>query len=590
MQTRITTTRAAALIVLLILIHSLVLALTNPLGEAPDEPAHMEYVRFVVVDQRLPVQCAAPCVSDVDGEGHQPPLAYLLAALVSAPFIEQTDWVPQAINPQFLWRGGSDPQALVHGNREDWPWQGTILAWRLMRMVSVLLISATAWLVYVLATRISTPQTGIIAILLLALSPQTAIIGSTVSNDALLAFLSVAVLILVVDTRRVRDLLGVGALLGLALLTKQSAVVLLPVVLIASLRTKTWSHRVAALFLGTLVTLFVAGWWYLRNLQLYGDVFGMQLFQQTYAAAGINWQAADSWRTAFVQLMRSAWGVYGWMTIPLPPLWYGIGSAITLAGFFGAALRLGRAPRIGNWWIWSGLLIAVTLVWLGGFAFTVGTVAWQSRLLIVALPLTAIVLAAGFTSGYGITLTGRQALTVAVVAVTCQLGLWWSVVLPRFHAAMPTAERSAQALSSPRDAIFAAPGSAGGIAMLDLDAPATIAPGNEVDIALRWQVLHRPTQDWQVYLVVRDVYKREYARFLQPLHPTLPTSTWTPGDRLISRHRITIPADLTENFYMIQIGLVDSHSSLRAEKRNAALELTGDSVFLPFNVGQPTLP
>jgi hypothetical protein len=102
--------------------------------------------------------------------------------------------------------------------------------------------------------------------------------------------------------------------------------------------------------------------------------------------------------------------------------------------------------------------------------------------------------------------------------------------------------------------------------------------------------LHRPTQDWQVYLIVRDVYKREYARFLQPLHPTLPTSTWTPGDRLISRHRITIPADLTENFYMIQIGLVDTHSSLRAEKRNAALELTGDSVFLPFNVGNPTLP
>jgi hypothetical protein len=41
---------------------------------------------------------------------------------------------------------------------------------------------------------------------------------------------------------------------------------------------------------------------------------------------------------------------------------------------------------------------------------------------------------------------------------------------------------------------------------------------------------------------------------------------------------------------MIQIGLVDTRSPLRAEKRNAALELTGDSVFIPFNVGQPTLP
>jgi hypothetical protein len=590
MQTRFTTTHAAAIIVLLIFIHSLILACTNPLGEAPDEPAHMEYVRFVVVEQRLPVQCAAPCVSDVDGEGHQPPLAYLVAALVSAPFIERTPWVPQAINPQFLWRGGTDPQALVHGSREHWPWRGTVLAWRLMRIVSAILISATAWLIFVLANRISTPQTALTAVLLLALSPQTAIIGSTVSNDALLAFLSSAVLILAVDTRRVRDLLGVGVLLGLALITKQSAIVLIPVVLVAALRTKAWSQRLTALLVGILVTFLVAGWWYIRNLQLYGDLFGMQLFQQTFASTGIDWRIAATWQTAFVQLMRSAWGIYGWMTIPLPPIWYGIGSAITLAGIIGAAFRLGRAPRIGAWWGWCGLLIGVTSVWLIGFALTVGSVAWQSRLLIAALPVAAIVLAAGYTSGFGISVQARQAVVVAVVALVCQLGLWWGVVLPRFHADMPELASTAQALTSPREAIFAAPGSAGGIALLDLDAPSTIAPGDIVDIALRWQVLNRPIQDWHVYLVVRDVYKREYATFLQPLHVTLPTSTWTPGDRLISRHRITIPADLTEHFYMIQIGLVDTRSPLRAEKRNAALELTGDSVFIPFNVGQPTLP
>jgi hypothetical protein len=290
MDTRTTTTRAAGIIVLLIMIHSMVLALTNPLGEAPDEPAHMEYVRFVVVNQRLPIQCLAPCISEVDGEGHQPPLAYLLAALVSAPFIEQTAWVPQAINPQFLWRGGSDPQALVHGSREYWPWQGTILAWRLMRLASVLLVSATAWLVYRLALRISTPATALVAVLLLALTPQTAIIGSTMSNDALLGFLSAAILMLVVDTRRIRDLLGVGALLGLALLTKQSAILLLPVILIAALRLQRWSHRGMAMVLGSVVTVLVAGWWYVRNQMLYGDVFGMQMFSQTFAGTRIDSQ------------------------------------------------------------------------------------------------------------------------------------------------------------------------------------------------------------------------------------------------------------------------------------------------------------
>lgn len=41
---------------------------------------------------------------------------------------------------------------------------------------------------------------------------------------------------------------------------------------------------------------------------------------------------------------------------------------------------------------------------------------------------------------------------------------------------------------------------------------------------------------------------------------------------------------------MIQIGLVDTRSPLRAEKRNHALALTGEAVFLPFTVGTPTLP
>jgi hypothetical protein len=156
--------------------------------------------------------------------------------------------------------------------------------------------------------------------------------------------------------------------------------------------------------------------------------------------------------------------------------------------------------------------------------------------------------------------------------------------------AMPDPATTAQPLALARDAVFAAPGSAGGIALLDLDAPARLAPGDTVDLNLRWQVYDRPMHDWQVFLVVRDVYKREYARFVQPLLPGVPTSTWTPGDRLLSQHRIVIPADLDENFYMIQIGLVDTNSPLRAQKRNHALELTGDSVFLPFNVGNPTLP
>ena len=154
---------------------ALCVALTNPLGEAPDEPAHFDFVRFLVQTQRLPVQCAKPCVSEVPGEGHQPPLAYAMAALLTAPLFDRSEWVPQALNPHFIWQGGSDAQALIHGTREQWPWQGTFLAWRISRLISLLWVGIGIWLVWRSALVISTPPVALIALVLLTASPQTEI-------------------------------------------------------------------------------------------------------------------------------------------------------------------------------------------------------------------------------------------------------------------------------------------------------------------------------------------------------------------------------------------------------------------------------
>ena len=156
-------------IMALLMCSALVVALSNPLGEAPDEPAHFDYARFVAVNHRLPLQCAAPCQSDVPGEGHQPPLAYVVYAGLTWPLIDSGEWVPQAINPHFIWQGGDQTQALVHGTREQWPWQGTFLAWRLMRLISVLLILTGLYFVWRAGLAISTPTVALLAVALLAL-------------------------------------------------------------------------------------------------------------------------------------------------------------------------------------------------------------------------------------------------------------------------------------------------------------------------------------------------------------------------------------------------------------------------------------
>ncbi|MBC8074631.1 MAG: hypothetical protein H7Y32_01025, partial [Chloroflexales bacterium] len=57
---------------------SLVYNAVVPLGEGPDEGGHFDYVLFLARAGRLPVQARTPeQQSDVPGEGHQPPLAYL---------------------------------------------------------------------------------------------------------------------------------------------------------------------------------------------------------------------------------------------------------------------------------------------------------------------------------------------------------------------------------------------------------------------------------------------------------------------------------------------------------------------------------
>ena len=92
-----------------------------PLGEGPDEPAHLDYALFLRANGRLPVQGATITTSDVPGEGHQPPLAYLLMQ----PFISRLSAdelrLPLYGNPEFRWNGGTQPNAYLHGQAERPP-------------------------------------------------------------------------------------------------------------------------------------------------------------------------------------------------------------------------------------------------------------------------------------------------------------------------------------------------------------------------------------------------------------------------------------------------------------------------------------
>src|SRR5262245_44640159 len=122
-----------------------------PLGEGPDEPGHADYAFFLARMGRLPVQRLDSRQADVPGEGHQPPLAYALAAPLALWLPRDERWTGTIGNSRFVWSGGTEPNAISHGSREYLPWQGSVLAWHLMRLVAVVCGAATVFFTYLAA-------------------------------------------------------------------------------------------------------------------------------------------------------------------------------------------------------------------------------------------------------------------------------------------------------------------------------------------------------------------------------------------------------------------------------------------------------
>jgi hypothetical protein len=636
-----------------------------PLGEGPDEPGHAGYVFFVAREGRLPVQRADPAASDVPGEGHQPPLAYALAAPLVAWLPPEERRLDLPGNPRFTWSGGTEPNAAAHGSRELWPWRGAVLGWHLARLASVACGAATVVFTYLAARALSDqrPKTKdqtdlplvlgpsslvpLVAAALVAFNPQFLFTSALVTNDALLAALSAAMLWLVVrratsnerraasderramsnerraasderraasyderlktkDQRRVtnqqphkassvlgrlviwsfglrswvvgpwsaeqRHTLGhaiaLGFVLGLALIAKQSALLLAPVALLSVLEQGWWAKggrktqkRNVALSPGHLVilshvlvfvgvTLAVSGWWYARNWRLYGDPFGLAAFQAEFATQAFDVARLDAWVAALKQLHSSFWARFGWMNLR-PPGWaiwfFTAVEAVALVGWLRTGVRDQTTKRpsdqktkrpkdqatenlggiswlvLGPWSLvfgpWSSgswalpALPILAFAWVVSFALTAGLVAWQGRLLFPALPAIAILLALGLSSvvsGSRQSAVGSwQFLATAryclLPTACCVLALWLPFgVIRPAYPFQVVSER--QALAQLGTPVYARLGKPGdpGAELCGWQLEGELRPGATAELKLTWQARGRQNRDWTVFVHMVD--------------------------------------------------------------------------------------
>lgn len=251
---------------------------------APDEAAHVAYVRSVA-QGRLPT--AADMQQDpVAYEWHQPPLYYAIAALFVSGGYTGLRWV-----------------SMVCG------------------AVGIVLIYRTA--------RLLLPDAPLIAIMasgLAALLPGRIAVTSTVNNDALLEVgFSATLLMLCVCLTNGLNLWRagwIGLLLGLSVLTKATALLLLLVILFGFWMMRQQGERVGELIRSGIwalgVAFAVSGWWFARNGALYGEWVPLRAFQRAFSGTA---QAADMaaqlggwesyWQLALTWSFQSFWAVYG---------------------------------------------------------------------------------------------------------------------------------------------------------------------------------------------------------------------------------------------------------------------------------------
>lgn len=352
-------------------------SIVTPLFESPDELWHYPYVWHIAQTGSLPVQL--PGQPQLwEHEGSQAPLYYLLAALVTWP-IDSSD-LPLLLNRNphadiGLVTPDRNINMVIHTPREAWPWQGAVLAVHLVRFFSVLLATGTVWLIYLLGLLLypTRPEIALVAMTLVAFNPMFAFIAGSINNDNLITFTATLTLWQLLSLLSqsgdkplsLWQLVGLGCLTGVTALSKLSGLGMLGLAILTLLwlgwRQRSWRIALVGNSVVFLMTAIIAGWWYGRNLLLYGDWSGTQttlliMAPRPFAPTLLQWlhEAAG--------LLHSFWGVFGYFSLLLPAPIYWVLNLLLLSGIGGwcflllskRAIKIVTPPHIcmkdGQFW------------------------------------------------------------------------------------------------------------------------------------------------------------------------------------------------------------------------------------------------
>ena len=535
--------RPLAIILGLYLLITLAYGVVNPLFEAPDEHWHFFTAVYLAENKSLPV-VEEEYDTWLSQEAAQPPLYYILGGALIAPLDTRTARNEVWLNP-FRLQGIGNAAALVNKNQvihtavEQWPWQGTVLAAHLLRIFSTLLGLGTLIAIYGSARLIWPGNTrlALLAVALPAFLPQFNFLHAAISNDPLVIFwcsLALWQLIWLWQNQPSRPrLLLLGVTIGLAALSKNAGVLLLVFAIgflfivqlksfsLPSIPSRGEGRPVPSPFGGglgrglvetavfvVLPVLFMAGWLWWRNWQLYGDWTATSQFIRLAGGdrAFTLWQVLGE----SSGLWRSTVAVFGWFNLLARTWVYAVWNVLAILGVVGLLRNLGdqrleirdffRAPfanfqsPISLPLLLFGWLLAV---YAGLVLFMLRTPAAQGRLLFPAIVPLALGLAAGLHRWHWRWLDWLAPAAALATTIFC---LWGVIGLaytppPLVEALPPTA--------TPLDLDF------GELTLLGIEMETeTAVPPQTVTFTLYWQANTTPTTPPEL---VVDLLGRELA-------------------------------------------------------------------------------
>jgi 4-amino-4-deoxy-L-arabinose transferase-like glycosyltransferase len=342
-----------ALILLIYLVLATLYAVNVPAWQAPDEPAHFNYIHELAATGQFPVlrmgDYDQAYLERLTGEGFPPELS-----LASLRY--------EAHQPPLYYLLGAGVLRLTGGE---------LLPLRLLSValgaLFIVLIYATVRLIFP-----DRPALALGAAAFTAFLPMHVAQAASVNNDALAEVLLAMILLFSIRYVKLamlgprspapRDALAIGLLLGLALVTKVSAYVAIPIALAAPLIARHESRRspvnhspihhspINHYGLILLPALLIALPWYVRNAQVYGNldilarswhdqvVVGQLTTGELLAQTGL----AAVLERFLVWSHSSFWGVFGWMGVWMDARVY------TAAFAFGVAVVVGCVAAVRN--------------------------------------------------------------------------------------------------------------------------------------------------------------------------------------------------------------------------------------------------